>query len=546
MSLRTPLAAALVAALGASLPDAQIGTVRVASGLQFPVYVTHAPGDFGRIFIVEKPGVIRALDLATGAVSTFLDINPLVVRGTSTNDERGLLGLAFHPQYQSNGFFYVHYINNSSDTVVSRFTVLGDPATSGTGDSTSESIVLTVDQPQTNHNGGWIGFSPNDGYLYVALGDGGNFCDTGTGHTAGTGNAQDITSNLLGKILRLDVDSASPYAIPADNPFVGVTGDDEIWLYGLRNPYRCSFDSATGDLYIGDVGQNQAEEIDFLRADGGGGHNYGWRCMEGTVCPSGASGCPATTGCNCPAGTPGLVAPILDYSHNPPLAPAASVCSVIAGYAYRGSCIPEIQGTFFFGDFCAGGNSVWSFDVVGGAPVNFTFRDELSPATDGTVVNQIVSFGEDASGEMYVVDQGTGANGNVFRIVPLATVVNRSQSPNPDSYAASALVMGSPFNATVDNNVAGQSSSLLIAFDAPTTVTLSGGQVLLVLDVSGSGELFTGSGLSPTGSAAGVDTYSAAVPENPALCGLRLYTQAIQFGNPPFALSNAQDVRVGF
>ena len=544
MSLRSLPAAALAATLCGALPRADLATTRVADSLVFPVYVTHAPGDIERLFIVEKAGVIKVLDFASGAVTVFMDINARVGGGTSTNSEQGLLGLAFHPNYQSNGFFYVDYTDTGGDTVVSRFSVLGDPATSNTGDPNSEFPLLGINQPQANHNGGWIDFGPADGYLYIATGDGGNFCDQGSGHTAGTGNAQDITDNLLGKILRIDVDGGTPYAIPPDNPFVGVTGDDEIWAFGLRNPYRCSFDEQTGDLYIGDVGQDQQEEVDFQPASSNGGENYGWRCFEGNACPTGASGCPATTGCICP-GQAGLVAPVLAYAHNSPPAPATVVCSVIAGYVYRGACLPEIQGTFFFGDFCAGAESIWSFEVVGGVQTNFQSRGELSPSLEGVTVNQIVSFGQDGSGELYVVDQGTGLNGNVFRVVSIAEVANRSQAPNPNSYVASPAIIGATLTATVDNNLAGETSSLLFAFDTPVSVALAAGQVLLCLD-GGSGEMFTGSGLLPASSVGGVDSYSASVPNDLLLCSLPLYSQAIQFGIPPFTLSNAQDFTIGY
>ena len=526
--------------------QADVATTRVADSLVRPIYVTHAPGDSGRIFIVEKRGVIKTLDLASGAVATFMNIDPRVSGGGSNNSEQGLLGLAFHPDYATNGFFYVYYTAIGGDVQISRFSALGAPATATAGDDTSEFPMLSIPQPQGNHNGGWIDFGPNDGYLYIATGDGGNRCDQGTGHTAGTGNAQDITENLLGKILRIDVDSGTPYGIPADNPFVGVVGDDEIWSYGLRNPYRCSFDRLTGDLYIGDVGQDLREEVNFQPASSVGGENWGWRCLEGNACANvGASNCPATTGCNCPSGTPGLDAPVFDYTHNPPLSPAGFVCSVISGYVYRGACLPEIYGTYFFADFCAGGNSAWSFEVSGGSVQNFLFRDEFSPALTGQAVNQITSFGEDADGELYIVDQGNGTNGNIFKVVPLATVASRIEGTNPASFVSSPARLGDTLTATVDNNVAGQTTSLLFAFDTPTSLTLAGGQTLLSID-SGSGEMLTGAGLPPSSSAGGIDTYSSAVPNNPAFCGLAAYAQAIQFGNPPFVLSNSQDLIVGF
>ncbi|MHC4588358.1 MAG: PQQ-dependent sugar dehydrogenase [Planctomycetota bacterium] len=297
---------------GAVVP---LTTVRVASGLVRPVLATHAPGDTTRLFIVEQRGVIRILDLTTNTLlaTPFLNIDALVAGGTSGNDERGLLGLAFHPDYQNNGFFYVNYTRTiDSDTVVARYTRL----TPDQADTGSASIVLTIHQPQQNHNGGWIDFGPNDGFLYIGTGDGGNSCDVGTGHTAVTGNAQDISDNLLGKMLRIDIDSdqfpADPnanYAIPVDNPWAGsATRDEEIWAYGLRNPWRNSFDRATGDLYIADVGQGVYEEIDYQEASSTGRENYGWRCMEGSDCSS-ASGC-ASAFCGFPStSTPTAAAP---------------------------------------------------------------------------------------------------------------------------------------------------------------------------------------------------------------------------------------------
>jgi len=538
----SPLAAGVAVSflLAAPALAQSLRTTRVASGLNYPVFVTHAPGDDERIFIVEKPGEILVMDIDTGTITSFLNIAGIVGGGNSTNDERGLLGLAFHPAYQSNGFFYVYYTDNSNDAQISRFSVLGDPATSNSADSTSEVSILNVNQPQTNHNGGWIGFGPNDGYLYVATGDGGFFCDTGGGHTAGTGNAQDITNNLLGKILRLDVDGGSPYAIPGSNPFVGVTGDDEIWCYGLRNPYRCAFDSATGDLYIGDVGQDNREELDYQPAASLGGENYGWRCREGFSCSSfNPSGCGSTTGCNCPSADPGLTDPIIDFTH----VGGFGVCSIIGGYVYRGSCIPDLVGTYFLSDFCAG--DIWTLDVVGGVAMNFQTVTGLSPSIEGVTVNQVTSFGEDNSGELYIVDQGTGSSGQVFKIVPAALSVLRTGGTNPSSYASNAPELGGTFTATVDNGSVGQTTSVLFAFDTPASFTLGGGQVLLAAD-GGQGEMFTGVGLPPSSSGGGFDNFSLPVPNSVDLLCLPLYSQAIQFGSPPYVLTNARDLLIGY
>jgi glucose/arabinose dehydrogenase len=383
---------------------APLTTVRVASGLNRPVFATHVPGDVNRLFIIEQLGIIKILDLTTETiVGDFLNIDALVAGPTSTFDERGLLGLAFHPNYASNGYFYVNYTNNSSDTVVARYSVSGNP---NVADPASAVTILLVDQPQSNHNGGWLGFGP-DGYLYVAMGDGGNLCDTGTGHTTNTGNAQDTTLNLLGKMLRI-IPSTTPavggYTIPGTNPFVGVTGDDEIWAYGLRNPWRNSFDRLTGDLYIGDVGQDAIEEIDFQPAASTGGENYGWRCFEGNSCSS-VSGC-ATTPCNCDS--TGLVPPIHTYSH-------ATGFSITGGYVYRGCDIPSLHGTYFFADY--GTSRLWSFLYTGGSVTEFTDRtSELAPG-GGLSISAISSFGEDARGEIYIVERAGVGTGEVFRII---------------------------------------------------------------------------------------------------------------------------------
>jgi glucose/arabinose dehydrogenase len=386
-------------------PQLELATDRLMTSAQALTMATHAPGDSTRLFVVEQRGVIQILDLGTNLVNgtAFLDIDSLVING---GGERGLLGLAFHPDYQNNGLFYVNYSRTSDgDTVVSEFSVTGDP---NIADAGSERILITINQPQSNHNGGWIGFSPLDDYLYIAMGDGGNFCDLGSGHTAGTGNAQDVTANLLGKMLRIDPLGGVPYAIPADNPFVGILGDDEIWSYGLRNPWRCSFDRLTGDLYIGDVGQDAREEVSYQSGGSPGGENYGWRCREGNGCSASApSSCGATTGCNCPGADPTLTPPIHDYLQNP-----GGHCTVIGGYVYRGSVLPSKRGDYFFSDLCS--NQFWSFRVGDGVKYLFrTWTSKFSPSLDGFSISGTRSFAEDADGELYIIT-GTA----VFKIVP--------------------------------------------------------------------------------------------------------------------------------
>ncbi|MFQ5490231.1 MAG: PQQ-dependent sugar dehydrogenase [Phycisphaerae bacterium] len=394
---------AVSAPAGAGVPT-PLTTIRVASGLDRPVFATHAPAEFGRLFIVEQAGVIKILDLTSNTVlgAAFLNISSLVGSGGL---EQGLLGLAFHPDYVNNGFFYVNYTNNSGNTVIARYTVLGDPGTSNVADAGSAQSVMTFAQPFANHNGGWIDFGPNDGFLYIATGDGGDGCDPGQ-------RAQDL-GMLLGKMLRVDVngddfpaDAVANYAIPVSNPFVGVPNvREEIWAYGLRNPWRDSFDRLTGDLYIADVGQVQWEEIDFQAASSGGGENYGWDCMEGSQCST-VSSC-LTSGCTCGAG--GLLDPIWEYDHN-------AGCSITGGYVYRGCAIPDLAGTYFFGDFCNG--RIWSFGYDGVAVTGFQERTaELAPGGPLSI-GSISSFGEDAFGELYIVEWAFGAGGEVFKIVP--------------------------------------------------------------------------------------------------------------------------------
>jgi glucose/arabinose dehydrogenase len=374
----------------------ELGTVRVASGLDRPVFVTHAPGDTDRLFIVEQKGIIKILDLDSGVVlgTPFLDIDALVPF-ISGNDERGLLGLAFHPDYDTNGFFYVYYTTLSSDSQIRRYTVSANP---DIADTSTAFNIMFIDQPFTNHNGGWIDFSPVDGYLYIGTGDGGSACDPSE-------RSQDLTSQPLGKMLRIDVDGGSPYAIPGDNPFIGLT--DEVWSYGLRNPWRCSFDRETGDLYMADVGQNVREEIDFQPFDSTGGENYGWDCEEGIGCASDSFQCTGDDGCTCGQG--GLVDPIQEYSH-------AFGFSITGGYVYRGSAIPPLHGTYFYGDF--GTSRTWSFVYDGNSVMQFQERtSELSPSEDGFTVSSISSFGEDANGEIYIVDRCSTTCGEVFQII---------------------------------------------------------------------------------------------------------------------------------
>ncbi|MFQ5494843.1 MAG: IPTL-CTERM sorting domain-containing protein, partial [Phycisphaerae bacterium] len=297
------------------------------------------------------------------------------------------LGLAFHPDYANNGWFFVNYTDLAGDTVVARFQVTADPDIAG---AASEQIILQIPQPFPNHNGGWLGFGPGDGFLYIATGDGGG--------SGGPLNNGQNTARLLGKMLRIDVDTASPFAIPPDNPFVGVAGAlDEIWAFGLRNPWRCAFDSETGELFIADVGQDVVEEIDVQPAASPGGENYGWRCREGGNCFDPAC-------CN----NAGFTDPVHTYTHGG----LPFRCSITGGEVYRGCAIEGLAGTYFFADLCS--NQIWSFRF-NGSVVGFQERTaELAPG-GGLNISGVSSFGRDALGELYIVDL---FDGEVFKIIP--------------------------------------------------------------------------------------------------------------------------------
>jgi glucose/arabinose dehydrogenase len=340
--------------------------------------IAHA-GD-ARLFIARKRGIINIVENGVLLGTPFLDIDASVVNPTGDFDERGLLGLAFHPDYSSNGFFYVNYIDNGGDTVIARYSVSGNP---NVADPLSESVILTVSQPFANHNAGDLAFGPDDGYLYIPFGDGGLGCDP-------SDRAQD-PQELLGKILRIDVDGGSPYAIPPSNPFVGdITTLDEIWALGVRNPWRVSFDrQAPHDFYIADVGQNAWEELNVEPGADPGGHNYGWDCYEGDHLSSEApSNCSTTAVCN----PLDLTFPDHEYDHG------AGRCSITGGFVYRGSLFPGFAGEYFFADFCA--KTLWSRSSGG----TITTYNQSVPDFAST-------FGEDAAGEIYVA-----ALDDVYRI----------------------------------------------------------------------------------------------------------------------------------
>ncbi len=345
--------------------------VEVASGFSRPLYVTHAGDE--RLFVVEQSGKIRIVQESTILEPPFLDVSSIISPEALTGDysERGLLGLAFHPDYAENGIFFINYTDLNGDTVVARYTVSADNP--NLADPNSASPILQVAQPYPNHNGGHLAFGP-DGYLYIALGDGGSGGDP-------QGNGQNLET-LLGSILRIDVNTDQGYLTPPDNPFINQSdAQPEIWSWGWRNPWRFSFDRQTGDMWIADVGQNEWEEVNLEPAGGPGGLNYGWNAYEAAYPYSGAEAASA------------VVMPILEYNH-------ADGCSITGGYVYRGSALPNLQGTYFYGDWCSG--LIWTAAPDRAWTSTGSFQSGLS----------ISSFGEDAAGELYVIDY----NGTLYRL----------------------------------------------------------------------------------------------------------------------------------
>ena len=338
----------------------------VLTGLELPVDIQNAGDGSGRLFIVEKHGRIRILKGGQVLPNPFLDISAEV---GSRYTEQGLLGLAFHPHYSQSGLFYVNYTDENGNTVIARFHVSADNP--DLADPASQVDVLRIDQPYNNHNGGGLAFGP-DGYLYIGLGDGGSEGDPLL-------NGQNLRT-LLGKLLRIDVDHATPYAIPAGNPFAIIGGLAEIWAYGLRNPWRFSFDRLTGDLYIADVGQDAWEEIDFVPSGAPGGMNLGWSYYEGMHPYKGQ-----------PSANASFTVPVTEYSHS-------DGCAVTGGYVYRGAALPEWQGVYFYGDYCSG--NIWGLIHSNGQdqPAKILF----------TTSARITTFGVDEGGEIYLADYGMG------------------------------------------------------------------------------------------------------------------------------------------
>lgn len=347
---------------------------KVASGFTRPTFVTNAGDNSNRLFVLEKPGRIRLIKSGLLVAQPFLDITALV---SSSGNEQGLLGLAFHPDFEKNGRFFVAYTAQDADNTVAEYRVA--TPTADTADSGSGKVLFAVADQYPNHNGGMLAFGP-DGYLYISMGDGGSGGDP-------NGNGQNLGA-LLGKLLRIDVNSGSPYGIPATNPFVSDTNArPEVWAYGLRNPWRFSFDRSTGDVWIGDVGQDKYEEVDFQAAASKGGENYGWNTMEGTHCFKPQTDCKQD----------GLVLPVFEYSHS-------EGCSVTGGYVYRGKAISTLVGRYLFADYCE--SKLWATTRA----ADGTF----STVEAGKVPEGISAFGEDEAGEVYFTVDREGA---VYKLV---------------------------------------------------------------------------------------------------------------------------------
>ncbi|WP_296143929.1 PQQ-dependent sugar dehydrogenase [uncultured Flavobacterium sp.] len=344
-----------------------------ATGLTSPVEIVNA-GDT-RLFVVEQGGRIKIVN-ANGTVNTtpFLNIASLITSG----GEQGLLGLAFHPDYPGNGYFYVNYTNTAGNTVIARYTVSSD---ANVANASSAQILMTIPQPASNHNGGTLRFGP-DGYLYIGMGDGGGAGDTGN-------RAQNI-NELLGKMLRIDVNTGSPYGIPAGNPYAGATpGADEIWAIGLRNPWKFSFDQ-NGFLWIADVGQNQIEEIN-KQPSTSAGLNYGWRCYEGNS-PYNTAGCGAMNT---------MIFPISQYTHS-------DGCSITGGYFYAGSAYPNFIGNYFFADYCR--NRIGRINSSGTITYSATF----------TGSNNFTTFGQNLTGELFIAS----SSGNIYKVIDSSLSTN--------------------------------------------------------------------------------------------------------------------------
>ncbi|HJQ79797.1 MAG TPA: PQQ-dependent sugar dehydrogenase, partial [Lacipirellulaceae bacterium] len=402
--------------------DAQTFSERIVGGFDTPTFAAHAPGDLNRLFVARIwHGDIQVVDLNTNTIlpQPFLAISDLP---DPLFNEQGLLGLAFDSDYATNGYFYVNYTGADNSLNVRRYRVLGDPALSNVADPDSGHTILRIPKEPTWHNGGWIGFGPNDGYLYITTGD------------PGGGNAQILSGNLHGKVLRIDIrndafptDPARNYTIPPANPFVGEEGDDEIWAYGLRNPWRASFDRETGDLWINDVGELSREEVNLQPAFSAGGENYGWPHREGTILTP-WPGPPDAT----------YVEPIYDYSRDDP-DPLMAGAIVAASGLYRGT-VAELFGHYLFTDFASG--NIWKLDPDAVNPRASVTNINGRLAPNAGAIGSIAAFGEDAARNLYLMDYGSGASGEVFRVA----TTSRRAVWDGDSTAVGAAGDGTSWN----------------------------------------------------------------------------------------------------
>ena len=382
--------------------EKNLSSVLIADGYKKPVFITSYPNNAKLLYIVEQAGLIKIINDGKKLSRPFFDINKRVVNPNRPGDERGLLGFAFHPNHTNNGKFYINYMDNDGNTIVSEFSTNSELR----ANHKSERIILKLKQPYGNHNGGDIQFGP-DGYLYISIGDGGKAGDPL--------NAGQDLSSLFGKIIRIDIEQ-KPYGIPKSNPFFGQKGKrEEIWAWGLRNVWRFSFDKQTGDKYLADVGQNKWEEVNFEPASSKGGLNYGWRIMEANHCYDPKENCP----------TEGLIKPIIEYpndANHPAFAfriieelsfseTDVEGCSVTGGYVYRGQKIKSMQGQYIFGDYCSG--NIWTLKVVNGKAINFKNRTEEINIGGGEFTTYISSFGQDSDGEIYIIDY----NGGIYKLI---------------------------------------------------------------------------------------------------------------------------------
>ena len=382
--------------------EKNLSSVLIADGYKKPVFITSSPNNAKLLYIVEQAGLIKIINDGKKLSRPFFDINKRVVNPNRPGDERGLLGFAFHPNHTNNGKFYINYMDNDGNTIISEFSTNSKLR----ADHKSERIILKLKQPYGNHNGGDIQFGP-DGYLYISIGDGGKAGDPL--------NAGQDLSSLFGKIIRIDIEQ-KPYGIPKSNPFFGQKDKrEEIWAWGLRNVWRFSFDKQTGDKYLADVGQNKWEEVNFEPASSEGGLNYGWRIMEANHCYDPKENCP----------TEGLIKPIIEYpndANHPAFAfriieelsfseTDVEGCSVTGGYVYRGQKIKSMEGQYIFGDYCSG--NIWTLKVVNGKAINFKNRTEEINIGGGEFTTYISSFGQDSDGEIYIIDY----NGGIYKLI---------------------------------------------------------------------------------------------------------------------------------